>query len=197
MKRKKFKSPISKKWIAEKNHWNKIFATEEVCNGEPFCDKPIGYPEKQIKERVVEAIKRGKIGIDQFDDDRSHKKKFGRLKRSVQNVCDMKVTNHYAPRAAKNIQGNPRWIVNHPQGDRQFLQLINIGECQSYVVNGTCAQGQWGFSSLDTFCQQEYTEHKLVAVLSEDGQVGDAMVDIFRFPSCCTCQMKDLASDYE
>merc|ERR1719244_110197 len=172
-KRKQSKTPISKKWISAKKHWKKTFATEEVCSGQTFCDKPIGYPEKQIKEKVLEAIKRGKIGLDQFDDDRSLKRKLGRLKRAVTNVCDMKITNHFAPRANKNIHGQDRWIVNHPQGDRQFLQLINIGECQAYVVNGTCAQGQWGFSSLDTFCRQEYTEHKLVAVLSEDGQVGE------------------------
>jgi len=174
----------------------RLFGTKEVCNGQPFCDDPKEYPEKEIKEKVLEAIKRGIIGVDQFDNDHSFKRKHTRLKRSATNVCDMKQTSHYSPRAADNIHGEQRWIVNHPAGDTRFLQLISIGECQTYVVNEPCAKGEWEFSSLSTFCQQEFTEHKLVSVAAEDGQIGEALVDTFRFPSCCTCQMRDPSGDY-
>lgn len=176
----------------------RLFGTKEVCYGQPFCDNPKEYPDKEIKQKVLEAIQRGIIGVDQFDNDhQGFKRKYSRLKRSATNVCDMVQTSHYSPRAADNIHGEQRWIVNHPEGDKRFLQLISIGECQSNVLNGSCAQGAFEFSSLDTFCQQEFTEHKLVAVTAVDGQVGEALVDVFRFPSCCTCQMRDNSRDYK
>jgi hypothetical protein len=42
------------------------------------------------------------------------------------------------------------------------------------------------FPHHSTLCKQEYAEHKLL-VLSSDGK--QLVMDTFRFPSCCTCQL--------
>ena len=89
------------------------------------------------------------------------------------------------PRAAKNKNGQFRFIVNHPEGgDEQYIQLVRVARCAG--AGEECGWGVMG-PGIETRCHQEYLDHKLVA-LSESGE--ELVIDTFTFPSCCTCLMK-------
>jgi hypothetical protein len=100
-----------------------------------------------------------------------------------ENICGL-TTEYIMPRAAKNKDGQFRFIVNHPEGGgEQYIQLVRVARCA-----GAGEECGWGvMAGVKTRCQQEYLDHKLVA-LSEDGE--ELVIDTFTFPSCCTCLMK-------
>jgi len=100
-----------------------------------------------------------------------------------ENICDMK-TSYIKPRAAKNKEGNYRFIVNNPDGAEEYVQLVRVGTCGS--EGSQCAGGRIDspISGIKTKCKQEFSDHKLVT-LSESGE--ELVVDVFSFPSCCTC----------
>ena len=99
-----------------------------------------------------------------------------------ENICGL-TTEYIMPRAAKNKDGQFRFIVNHPEGGgEQYIQLVRVARCA-----GAGEECGWGLmAGRQTRCQQEYLDHKLVA-LSEDGE--ELVIDTFTFPSCCTCLM--------
>jgi len=102
-----------------------------------------------------------------------------------ENICGL-TTEYIMPRAAKNKNGQFRFIVNHPEGgnDEQYIQLVRVARCAG--AGEECGLGMMGLG-IETRCQQEYLDHKLVA-LSESGE--ELVIDTFTFPSCCTCLMK-------
>ena len=75
------------------------------------------------------------------------------------------------------------FIVNHPEGADEYIQLVRVATCIS--AGEECGQGRLA-NSVSTKCNQEYLDHKLVA-LSATGE--ELVVDTFSFPSCCTCLM--------
>ena len=75
------------------------------------------------------------------------------------------------------------FIVNHPGGADEYIQLVKVATCVS--AGKECGQGRMA-RSVSTQCNQEYLDHKLVA-LSVTGE--ELVVDTFSFPSCCTCLM--------
>ena len=100
-----------------------------------------------------------------------------------ENICGL-TTEYIMPRAAKNKEGQFRFIVNHPEGGgEQYIQLVRVARCE-----GAGEECGWGLlAGRETRCQQEFLDHKLVA-LSESGE--QLVIDTFTFPSCCTCLMK-------
>jgi len=101
-----------------------------------------------------------------------------------ENICGL-TTEYIMPRAAKNKNGQFRFIVNHPEGgDEQYIQLVRVARCAG--AGEECGWGVMG-PGIETRCQQEYLDHKLVA-LSESGE--ELVIDTFTFPSCCTCLMR-------
>merc|ERR1711994_96970 len=101
-----------------------------------------------------------------------------------ENICGL-TTEYIMPRAAKNKNGQFRFIVNHPEGgDEQYIQLVRVARCAG--AGEECGWGVMG-PGIETRCHQEYLDHKLVA-LSESGE--ELVIDTFTFPSCCTCLMK-------
>jgi len=102
-----------------------------------------------------------------------------------ENICGL-TTEYIMPRAAKNKNGQFRFIVNHPEGgdDEQYIQLVRVARCAG--AGEECGLGMMGMG-IETRCHQEYLDHKLVA-LSESGE--ELVIDTFTFPSCCTCLMK-------
>merc|ERR1712013_426261 len=103
---------------------------------------------------------------------------------AFENICGL-TTEYIMPRAAKNKNGQFRFIVNHPEGgDEQYIQLVRVARCAG--AGEECGWGVMG-PDIETRCHQEYLDHKLVA-LSESGE--ELVIDTFTFPSCCTCLMK-------
>lgn len=101
---------------------------------------------------------------------------------SYENVCGMQA-DYIMPRAAKNKEGQFRFIVNSPEGADEYIQLVKVVRCQH--AGHECGGGQL-FTSQTTMCKQEFLDHKLVA-LSESGE--ELVIDTFLFPSCCTCNV--------
>ena len=106
--------------------------------------------------------------------------------------CDLKIDNlgnhwQYLTQISKLKfsvkKGKFMFIVNHPEGADEYIQLVRLA---TWVSAGEeCGQGRLA-SSVSTQCNQEYLDHKLVA-LSDTGE--ELVVDTFSFPSCCTCLM--------
>merc|ERR1711892_808923 len=152
-----------------------------------WCDEPFDYPENTILKAVVKQKKAVKI---MFDNEKVPVKEVNNteeiglriLDPQFENICHVD-TEYIKPRAAKNKEGKFMFIVNHPEGADEYIQLVRIATCIS--AGEECGQGRLA-NSVSTKCNQEYLDHKLVA-LSATGE--ELVVDTFSFPSCCTCLM--------
>ena len=147
---------------------------------EPWCDDPADYPDTAITDLITGQDK--SIISNFFDLGLVPFTRPGEDPLSVneENICDT-VSRYIIPRAAKNKASKFMFIVNHPEGSEDYLQLVKVTTCQA--AEEECAQGQL-LGYISTRCKQEYSDHKLVA-LSETGK--ELVVDTFSFPSCCSC----------
>merc|ERR1711892_519310 len=136
-----------------------------------WCDEPFDYPENTILKAVAKQKKAIKTMFNNEDipvpDNNSSDIGLRMFEPQFENICDVDTT-YIKPRAAKNKEGKFMFIVNHPEGADEYIQLGRVA------------------SSVSTQCHQEYLDHKLVA-LSATGE--ELVVDTFSFPSCCTCLM--------
>merc|ERR1719422_2977315 len=120
-----------------------------------------------------DAVDNGRDAVDVSEHGELHEDGF-------ENICGL-TTEYIMPRAAKNKNGQFRFIVNHPEGgDEQYIQLVRVARCAG--AGEECGWGVMG-PGIETRCHQEYLDHKLVA-LSESGE--ELVIDTFNFPSCCT-----------
>merc|ERR1711872_246465 len=140
-----------------------------------WCNDVPEYPEKNMTY-IIHGQKTSLI--NKFFDDLLQIKP--RSLDTAENICETK-TNYITPRGAKNKEGKFMFIVNHPEGSLDYVQLVRVTTCTT--PDEECAQGQLS-GSISTRCHQEYSDHKLVA-LSESGE--ELVVDTFSFPSCCSC----------
>eukprot|EP00092_Neocalanus_flemingeri_P045996 GFUD01051625.1.p1 GENE.GFUD01051625.1~~GFUD01051625.1.p1 ORF type:complete len:216 (+),score=62.55 GFUD01051625.1:134-781(+) len=153
-----------------------------------WCNEPLNYPENTILKAVVKQKKSVKIMFnnDKIPVEKANDTIIGLrssiLESQFENICDVE-TEYIMPRAAKNKEGKFMFIVNHPEGADEYIQLVRIATCIS--AGEECGQGRLA-NSVSTKCNQEYLDHKLVA-LSATGE--ELVVDTFTFPSCCTCLM--------
>jgi len=170
-----------------------------VCpEGEFWCDTPLEYPDQAI----LKAVSQQKKTFKEMFDTKPEKENFAIPKNETlwtlletrtnfvdydrddeefTNICDLS-TSYIRPRAAKNKDGKFRFIVNHPDGDDEYIQLVRVSTCSS--AGSECGRGRLEGAGVKTRCQQEYSDHKLVS-LDESGE--ELVVDTFSFPSCCTC----------
>merc|ERR1719431_622560 len=151
-----------------------------------WCDEPYHYPEHDILKAVAKQNKAVKIMFDQDDvpvpENKTTEVRLRMFESEFENICDVDTT-YIKPRAAKNKEGKFMFIVNHPEGADEYIQLVRVATCISAGEEG--GQGRLA-NSVSTKCNQEYLDHKLVA-LSATGE--ELVVDTFSFPSCCTCLM--------
>jgi len=165
--------------------------------GEFWCDTPLEYPDQAI----LRAVSKQKKTFKEMFDSKPEKENFAIPKNETlsiletrtnfvdydtreeefTNICDLS-TSYIRPRAAKNKDGKFRFIVNHPDGDDEYIQLVRVATCSG--AGSECGRGQLEGAGVKTRCQQEYSDHKLVS-LGESGE--ELVVDTFSFPSCCTC----------
>ena len=75
--------------------------------------------------------------------------------------------------------------MNKVDGAPQYFQKVKTTICEN--DGEECGQGSL-FSGVATFCKQEYSDHKLVAL---SGDKEELEVDTFSFPSCCSCYKND------
>ena len=129
------------------------------------------------EEGSGDAVNDGREADDVHEHEELHEDGF-------ENICGL-TTEYIMPRAAKNKNGQFRFIVNNPEGgDEQYIQLVRVARCAG--AGEECGWGVMG-PGIETRCHQEYLDHKLVA-LSESGE--ELVIDTFTFPSCCSCLMK-------
>jgi len=153
---------------------------------EMFDTKPekenIAIPKNETLWTLLET--RTNFGYDYDRDDEEFTNigyDYDRDDEEFTNICDLS-TSYIRPRAAKNKDGKFRFIVNHPDGDDEYIQLVRVSTCSS--AGSECGRGRLEGAGVRTRCQQEYSDHKLVS-LDESGE--ELVVDTFSFPSCCTC----------
>jgi len=169
-----------------------------------WCDAPQEYPEEQIMKAVMKQKQTFKdifdtkdksedfISISQPSTNRNESftgiaTRISPLDDQFKNICGL-TTSYIKPRAAKNKDGEYRFIVNHPDGADEYLQVVRVSTCNS--DNEQCGGGiiESAGLGLESKCQQEFSDHKLVA-LSATGE--ELVVEEFRFPSCCTCLIRE------
>ncbi|XP_060517385.1 protein spaetzle 5 isoform X2 [Cylas formicarius] len=100
-----------------------------------------------------------------------------------QTLCRSR-SNFIMPRAALNSKGNWMYVVNMPEVDSRYTQLVKSETCVDQNCNGLCTLPQ-GYSSR---CEQKYVQKRLIAL---DGSGGDLYSDTFWFPSCCVCTISN------
>ena len=166
--------------------WNTSTSLEQaLCSGENWCTEPAFYPEGAILSAATtnSQAMRTLLTIDAFDTRTEDYDYYEYHEDDFENICEV-TTEYVKPRAAMNKNGQFRFIVNQPEGGgEQYIQLVRVARCV-----GAGEECGWGvLAGRETRCQQEYLDHKLVA-LSESGQ--ELVIDTFSFPSCCTCVVK-------
>ena len=143
-------------------------ATAECTNLSSSCNEPANYPNMAITNLIKEDSSIVKLLQKDEDIQMNSATAFsGEIDRKpiLQNICDTE-TDYIRPRAARNKKGKFMFIVNRPEGSEEYLQLVKITKCKT--AGEECAKGQL-LNSGSTACQQEYSDHKLVA-LSETGE---------------------------
>ncbi|XP_071052681.1 protein spaetzle 5-like isoform X2 [Onthophagus taurus] len=96
-----------------------------------------------------------------------------------QQLCDT-TSQYIMPRAALNNKGDWKYVVNMPELDNRYTQLVKSETCASQQCNGICSLPT-GYTSR---CEQKYVQKRLIALETAGNQLYN---DVFWFPSCCQC----------
>nr|XP_023022001.1 protein spaetzle 5-like [Leptinotarsa decemlineata] len=159
-----------------------------ALHGLTYCEHPDHYPGRLENnyQRLKRSLKykRSQVSIqERFEDGRHSNSTSSRIKRQSPNrsetLCRTR-SQYIMPRAALNNKGNWMYVVNMPEVDNQYTQLVKSETCVSEVCSGICSLPQ-GYSSR---CEQKYIQKRLVA-LEEGGN--QLYTDLFWIPSCCVC----------
>ena len=166
---------------------NEIYCPE----GEDWCENPEHYPEDGILEALTQEDSQL---LDLLDDHNPHIIKereakmdnsSGNIFQDHSNICHSTSETYYI-RAARNIKNQYQYIINIPEvpGTNQtFTQTIPMTICSSPDLS--CGHGDLG--GVETLCQQEYREIKLL-IFTRDRRIS---LDTFAFKSCCVCFIKN------
>ena len=160
----------------------KYLNTNIYCEtGDDYCSEPLVYPSSDIAKALSTQKSVVKSMFDTSLPKIQARSGFNSI-HHMENVCSMS-TSHIMPRAAKNKNGEFKFLVNGGKGAEEYIQLVQISQCLG--AGESCGHGNI-FSREVTECKQEFSDHKLVA-LDEEGQ--ELIIDTFSFPSCCSCYM--------
>merc|ERR1712165_219261 len=93
-----------------------------------WCDEPYHYPEHDILKVVTKQKKAVKIMFDKDDvpspENKTNEIGLRMFESEFENICDVDTT-YIKPRAAKNKEGKFMFIVNHPEGADEYIQLCH------------------------------------------------------------------------
>merc|ERR1712183_525114 len=170
-----------------------------LCPGpEDWCDSPPDYPDQAILKAALRQnntlgslfdskllVEEKEVPTETTENSVQSRKGFPEFEEFVEddmiNICSVK-TEYIMPRAAKNKEGEYKFIVNHPEGGEEYVQQVRVNICRA--AEQACGHGLLAAGGVNTKCRQESSDHKLVS-LSATGE--ELQVETFRFPSCCTC----------
>jgi len=164
--------------------------SKDLCgDGSPYCSSPLHYPQEMI-DRAVKKSSAMKWIPPLFDPPPKAQPRFGYsgLLDEFENVCQSSKTT-IAPRVGTNTKNQQRYLVNGGVDLAEFdslVRTINIVTCLGSQEQGEKEQCS-GVRGRRSECRQEYTEHKMVAL---DQEKGELVVETFSFPSCCSCMLK-------
>merc|ERR1712130_777934 len=104
-----------------------------------------------------------------------------------ENVCGS-VWRTIAPKVGTNTNNQQRYLV---QGDIDLAEFSGlVRTVQTVECLGSQLPGERESCGIlpgrRTECRQEYTEHRMVAL---DMEKGELVVEAFNFPSCCSCMV--------
>merc|ERR1711970_115853 len=134
----------------QEDNLNSIFPRGLPSNQSTICpddldwrDEPYHYPEHDILKAVAKQNKAVKIMFDQDDvpvpKNKTTEISLRMFESEFENICDVDTT-YIKPRAAKNKEGKFMFIVNHPEGADEYIQLVRVATCIS--AGEECGQGR-------------------------------------------------------
>ncbi|XP_076049064.1 neurotrophin 1-like isoform X3 [Oratosquilla oratoria] len=97
-------------------------------------------------------------------------------------LCPVRA-DYITPQAARNNQGDWKFLVNLNEVNPQYTQLVRSEKCISNRCTGVCNVPE-GFIAV---CQQQYVQKRLISLDSSGERLS---TDAFLFPSCCVCKVK-------
>merc|ERR1712079_422413 len=161
-----------------------VVNTTTLCpENQDWCDSPTDYPEDTILKAALSQNNTIRSLYDtQRIRSRDNFEKLGEfVSDDLENICSVQ-TDYIMPRAARNKEGEYKYIVNHPSGAEEYVQQVRVTICRE--AEKSCGHGLLEETGLRTKCRQEYSDHKLVALSATREEL---QVETFQFPSCCTC----------
>jgi len=187
--------------MVEKNEAKQAIPRKDVCHGRYFCSSSRDYPLRMMKLKLREAMRSGKISSDMFDreegtrrqnlflKDQREQRRYNKLMlgKESENHCEMEA-RFERPVAAVNNEGEMRFILNDvssAMGKGRIFQTVQTGTCEAKGPSAPCGGG-----GSESYCQQEWTIHRLVALKVDKGKRVELSVDYFQFPSCCSCHLR-------
>merc|ERR1711953_1191381 len=159
-----------------------------------FCTRPNHYPGAAIA-RALQKNKKKLINV-LFDEPKAQLRlRSGIFAKSAsetfddefENVCGS-VRRTIAPKVGTNTNNQQRYLV---QGDIDLAEFSGlVRTVQTVECLGSQLEGERESCGVlpgrRTECRQEYTEHRMVAL---DMERGELVVEAFNFPSCCSCMV--------
>merc|ERR1711971_292247 len=173
-----------------------IFQTMKDGNlcgdGSPYCTRPSHYPGVAIARALKKNKKKELINV-LFDEPKAQLRlRSGIFAKSAdetfddefENVCGS-VRRTIAPKVGTNTNNQQRYLV---QGDVDLAEFSGlVRTVQTVDCLGSQLPGERESCGVlpgrRTECRQEYTEHRMVAL---DMEKGELVVEAFNFPSCCS-----------
>jgi len=164
-------------------------------DGSTYCTRPSHYPGVAIARALKKNKKKELINV-LFDEPKVQLRlRSGIFAKSAdenfddefENVCGS-VRRTIAPKVGTNTNNQQRYLV---QGDIDLAEFsglvrtVQTVECLGSQLPGE-RESCGVFPGRRTECRQEYTEHRMVAL---DLEKGELVVEAFNFPSCCSCMV--------
>ena len=162
----------------------------DMCgNGELYCLQPLHYPEAAIA-KALRKNKRKAVIAELFDAPEPQLRfRSGELEilEEFENVCPSQ-RRTIAPRVGTNAHNQQRYLVQGGSDLAEFNGLVRTIETVQCL--GSQAEGERESCAVTTGrrteCRQQHTEHRMVAL---DMERGELVVEAFSFPSCCSCMV--------
>merc|ERR1711944_355543 len=188
---------VSKAMDNEVEWGTEIFErTKNLCgDGSTYCTRPRHYPGVAIARALKKNKKKELINV-LFDEPKAQLRlRSGIFAKSAEetfddefeNVCGS-VRRTIAPKVGTNTNNQQRYLV---QGDIDLAEFSGlVRTVQTVECLGSQLDGERESCGIlpgrRTECRQEYTEHRMVAL---DMEKGELVVEAFNFPSCCSCMV--------
>jgi len=195
------KTNIMSKPMDNEVEWGtEIFETRRkdgnLCgDGSTYCTRPSHYPGLAIARALKKNKKKELINVLFDEPEVELRLRSGIFAKSAEetfddefeNVCGS-VRRTIAPKVGTNTNNQQRYLV---QGDIDLAEFSGlVRTVQTVECLGSQLPGERESCGIlpgrRTECRQEYTEHRMVAL---DMEKGELVVEAFNFPSCCSCMV--------